>query len=103
MNAADEGRVLVSTHNLERAGELREAFQSAGYNVELVTPDEDVSGGPPIELLVVTGSPASAVARSLVGRAGAESKILKQIHEEILYSVRSAVMGSMPMARRAGM
>ncbi len=74
MNAADEGRVLVSTHNLERAGELREAFQSAGYNVELVTPDEDVSGGPPIELLVVTGSPASAVARSLVGRARAESK-----------------------------
>ena len=41
--------------------------------MELVTPDEDVSGGPPIELLVVTGSPASAVARSLVARARAES------------------------------
>ena len=73
MSGADDGRVLVSTHDLARAGELREAFQGAGYDVELVTPDEDVSGGPPIELLVVTGSPASAVARSLVARARAES------------------------------
>ena len=73
MSGSEEGRVLVSTHDLGRAGELREAFQGAGYDVELVTPDEDVSGGPPIELLVVTGSPASAVARSLVARARAES------------------------------
>jgi hypothetical protein len=48
MSGADEGRVLVSTHDLARAGELREAFQGAGYDVELVTPDEDVSEGPPI-------------------------------------------------------
>ena len=74
MSGADEGRVLVSTHHLERAGKLREAFKGAGYDVELVTPDEDVSGGPPIDLLVVTGSPASAAARSLVERARAESK-----------------------------
>jgi len=74
MTGAAEGRVLVSTHHLERAGELREAFQSAGYPVELVTPDEDVRGGLPIELLVVTGSPDSAAARTLVGRARAESK-----------------------------
>ena len=74
MSGADEGRVLVSTHHLERAGELRKAFQGAGYEVELVTPDKDVSGGPPIELLVVTGSPAAAAARSLVGRVRAESK-----------------------------
>ena len=73
MSGSEEGRVLVSTHDLGRAGELREAFQGAGYDVELVTPDEDVSGGPPIELLVVTGSPASAAARSLVARAHAES------------------------------
>ena len=73
MSGSEEGRVLVSTHDLGRAGELREAFQGAGYDVELVTPDEDVSGGPPIELLVVTGSPASDVARSLVARARAES------------------------------
>ena len=74
MSGADEGRVLVSTHHLERAGELRKAFQGAGYDVELVTPDEDVSGGPPIELLVITGSPATAAARGLVGRVRAESK-----------------------------
>jgi len=73
MSGADEGRVLVSTHHLERAGDLRKAFQGAGYDVELVTPDEDVSGGPPIELLVVTGSPAAAV-RGLVGRVRVESK-----------------------------
>ena len=73
MSADEEGRVLVSTHHLERAGELREAFQGAGYEVELVTPDEDVSGGLPIELLVVTGSPASVSARTLVGRAHADS------------------------------
>ena len=74
MSGSDEGRVLVSTHDLARAGELREAFQGAGYDVELVTPDEDVSGGPPIELLVVTGSPDTAAARGLVARARAESK-----------------------------
>ena len=74
MTGAADGRVLVSTHHLERAGELRGAFEGAGYHVELVTPDEDVRGGPPIELLVVTGSPDSAVARTLVGRARAESK-----------------------------
>ena len=73
MSSTDEGRVLVSTHHLERAGELRKAFEGAGYDVELVTPDEDVSGGPPIELLVVTGSPAAA-ARGLVGRVRVESK-----------------------------
>jgi DNA-binding NtrC family response regulator len=74
MSGTDEGRVLVSTHHLGWAGKLREAFKSAGYDVELVTPDEDVSGGPPIDLLIVTGSPASAAARSLVERARADSK-----------------------------
>ncbi len=73
MSGDPEGRVLVSTHHLERAGALRAAFKGAGYEVELVTPDEDVSGGLPIELLVVTGSPASSSARSLVGYAHAES------------------------------
>ena len=74
MSGADEGRVLISTHHLERAGELRKAFQGAGYEVELVTPDEDVSGGAPIELLVVTGSPASVSAQTLVRSAHADSK-----------------------------
>ena len=65
MNTAVEGRVLVSTHNLKRAGELRTAFEEAGYVVDLVTPDEDVSGDLPIELLVVTGAARSRSALSL--------------------------------------
>ena len=73
MSTDDAGRVLVSTHHLERAGELREAFKGAGYEVELVTPEEDVSGGTPIELLVVTGSPASVSARTLVRCAREDS------------------------------
>ncbi len=73
MSGTDESRVLVSTHHLKRAGELREAFQGAGYDVELVTPEEDVSGGLPIELLVVTGSPDGAAARNMVERVRAES------------------------------
>ena len=56
MSASDEGRVLVSTHHLERAGELREAFKGAGYEVELVTPDEDLSGGPPGQVVVTLAS-----------------------------------------------
>jgi DNA-binding NtrC family response regulator len=69
----DDGRVLISTHHLEQAGKLRAAFQSAGYEVELVTPEEDISGGRPIELLVVTGAPASPAARTLISRARAAS------------------------------
>ena len=37
-------RVLISTHDLERAGALRKAFQEEGHPVELVTPDEDIEG-----------------------------------------------------------
>ena len=65
MNTTEEGRVLVSTHNLKRAGELRTAFEEAGYTVDLVTPDEDVSGDLPIELLVVTGMARSQSALNL--------------------------------------
>ena len=65
MNAEAEGRVLVSTHNLERAGALRTAFEKAGYTVDLVTPDEDVRGDLPIELLVITGAARSQSAANL--------------------------------------
>ncbi len=54
MSGDTEGRVLVSTHDLERAGALRTALQGAGYTVELVTAGEDVSGDMPIQLLVIT-------------------------------------------------
>ncbi len=52
------GTVLVSTHRLPAAGELRDAFRKAGYRVDLVTPDEALSeAGEPV-LLVLTTSPA---------------------------------------------
>lgn len=47
-------RVLVSTHDLRRAGELREAFRREGYTVELVTPTEDLGSRDDVVLLVLT-------------------------------------------------
>ncbi|MBT8403288.1 MAG: sigma 54-interacting transcriptional regulator [Gemmatimonadetes bacterium] len=47
--------ILVSTHDLPRAGALRTAFREAGFGVELVTPDEDFERYDEALLLVVTG------------------------------------------------
>jgi len=47
--------VLISTHDLKVAGPLREAFREAGYRVELVTPDEDLSSVEDPGLLILTG------------------------------------------------
>ncbi len=49
------GAVLISTHDLKVAGPLRDAFRSAGYRVELVTPEEDLSGVLDPLLLILTG------------------------------------------------
>jgi len=49
------GRILISTHDLEMAGALRTAFQEAGYPVELVTPQEDLSGLADPALFILTG------------------------------------------------
>jgi len=46
--------VLISTHDLARAGALRDAFGKAGYGTDLVTPTEDLSAGAGV-LLVLTG------------------------------------------------
>ncbi len=50
----DKGRVLISTHDLPRAGSLRGGFQAAGYATELVTPDETLSEDESVVLLVLT-------------------------------------------------
>jgi DNA-binding NtrC family response regulator len=50
-----DGRVLISTHDLPRAGALRDGFGKAGYQTELVTPDERLSPESDAVLLVVTG------------------------------------------------
>ncbi|MEZ4417430.1 MAG: sigma 54-interacting transcriptional regulator [Gemmatimonadota bacterium] len=52
--------VLISTHRLPAAGALREAFQRAGYQVELVTPDEDLARYDEATLLVLTGTADAA-------------------------------------------
>jgi len=49
-------RVLISTHDLPRAGELRDGFEKAGYSTELVTPGERIGGDDTAALLVLTGA-----------------------------------------------
>ncbi|MFO8173364.1 MAG: sigma-54 interaction domain-containing protein [Gemmatimonadota bacterium] len=49
------GTVLISTHDLDVAGLLRDAFSQAGYGVELVTPREDLSGIQNPLLFILTG------------------------------------------------
>jgi len=48
-------RVLISTHDLPKAGELRDAFKQEGYATELVTPDERLASDPDVVLLMLTG------------------------------------------------
>ncbi len=74
MSVDTEGRVLVSTHDLERAGALRTALRGAGYTVELVTAGEDVSGDMPIQLLVITAQADSPSAHDLRNQARVASQ-----------------------------
>ena len=48
-------RVLISTHDLERAGALRDAFQEHDFTVELVTSREVLDPSDDTHLLVLTG------------------------------------------------
>jgi len=75
-------RILVSTHDLQRAGALREAFEKIGLEVELVTPGEDVTGTE-ARLLVLTAGPRrgrplieqfSAVGRPVLAQTDAPPK-----------------------------
>ncbi len=62
-------RVLVSTHDLETAGTLREAFAGAGYDVELVTPAEVITDQANAVLLVLTGWGTEGEPPELLGQA----------------------------------
>jgi len=53
-----DDQVLISTHDLVRAGALRDAFKSAGYGTDLVTPTETVKDMQDAVLLVLTGGMA---------------------------------------------
>ncbi len=50
-----DDRVLISTHDLPRAGQLRDAFKREGYATELVTPSERLTGDTDVALLILTG------------------------------------------------
>jgi len=55
MSPTTTDRVLISTHDLPRAGELRDAFKRAGYPTELVTPSERLTPDSDAALLLLTG------------------------------------------------
>ena len=65
---SDADRILVSTHDLQRAGELREAFRSEGYEVEFVTPGEDIRDRD-AGLIVLTGGVGGEALPPLVALA----------------------------------
>ena len=50
--------VLISTHDLSRAGALRDGLKAAGYRTDLVTPEEELSEGVGASLMVLTGEEA---------------------------------------------
>ncbi|MDX1492710.1 MAG: sigma-54 dependent transcriptional regulator [Longimicrobiales bacterium] len=56
----DRADVLISTHDLPRAGDLKKGFEEAGYATELVTPDETITDQDDAALLVYTGDPEEA-------------------------------------------
>jgi len=61
--------VLVSTHDLRRAGALRIAFRSQGYDVDLVTPQEQLDPTSDAALLVLSSEAGSDPSEGLVAQA----------------------------------
>jgi transcriptional regulator with PAS, ATPase and Fis domain len=61
--------VFISTHDLRRAGSLRDAFRAQGYRVELVTPEEQLSATEDAALLVLSADAGGPATRSLITQA----------------------------------
>lgn len=57
--------VLVTTHDLPLAGELRKGFEAAGHRVDLVTPHDDPGTAARAALLVLTGGTEAKGASAL--------------------------------------
>ena len=68
----NEGSVLISTHDLPRAGALRDGFKGAGYSTDLVTPGEQLSADSEAVLLLLTG-----------GTENGPGTLLRQAREEL--------------------
>ncbi|NJD18056.1 MAG: AAA family ATPase [Gemmatimonadetes bacterium] len=86
-----EDVVLISTHDLARAGALREAFTRAGYGSDLVTPDEMLDREGAV-LLVLTG-----------GFEGGGGRLARQAREQLQIPVFAIAPGdALPPAQRPG-
>jgi DNA-binding NtrC family response regulator len=84
--------VLISTHDLTKAGAVREGFVKAGYSTDLVTPGERLSADAGAVLLVLTG----------VGR-GSENELARQARQELHVPVFAITPGDvLPPALRPG-
>jgi DNA-binding NtrC family response regulator len=84
-------RVLVSTHDLPRAGAVRDAFTRAGYTTELVTPNERLTADEDTVLLVLTG----------VDR-GVSGDLARQAREVLHVPVFGIASGEVSPVRRPG-
>jgi DNA-binding NtrC family response regulator len=62
-------RVLITTVDLEPAVRLRDAFEEAGFAVELLTPGEHIADVPDPKLLIFTGGLEEKQARRLAREA----------------------------------
>ena len=58
--------VLITTHDLEPAVKLRDAFEAAGYDVELLTAAEHIGDVKDPVLLIITGGLEEKRARRLL-------------------------------------
>jgi DNA-binding NtrC family response regulator len=85
-------RVLISTHDLPKAGAVRDGFGSAGYDTDLVTAGERLTVESGAVLLVLTG----------VGH-GSENELARQAREELHVPVLAIGAGEpLPPALRPG-
>ena len=77
-----EDRVLISTHDRARAGQLRDGFKSAGYSTDLVTPAEELTTDDGAVLLVLTGG--------LTEGGGDLAKQARQVLDVPVFAIASA-------------
>jgi DNA-binding NtrC family response regulator len=84
-------RVLISTHDLPKAGVVRDAFKAAGYDTELVTTSERLEPDERVVLVVLTG----------VDRA-ATADLARQARDVLHVPVFGIAAGEESPARRAG-
>ena len=91
MTAAGKEKVLVSTHDLPRAGAVRDGFARAGYATELVTPSEQLEKDERTMLFVLTGMERSAT-----------GELVRQAREVLHVPIVGIASADLPPSRRPG-